>query len=332
MKTAKYTLLASVLSFFPVSAMAGGATCTVVDSVWQAGHSSAQSSLIASVDAMAAAVAAASELTTEQLISAIKVATRQKSASAGREAAFGKSTAQGVAQVYAAQKAAERIKEAHDTYGAQGQAVGSCEVIEEIQSADTALNSIPDRASEIAGSGELYSAPGSTVQPGEAVATALSTDTAEAVSAEAFMDDDTSSTLKVAFMNNVIGLPPVKPSALATPADRMTMMQARRVEAVRSPAIVSLAAVRAAQEDSGHYGAGTDKTALQYLDWLISRYGGGAEYEEWSAALVTKSEVGLLKEQVRLRAVNLMLENVAAASDDRRQAMIAALLSAEVVK
>lgn len=100
MKTAKYTLLASVLSFFPVSAMAGGATCTVVDSVWQAGHSSAQSSLIASVDAMAAAVAAASELTTEQLISAIKVATRQKSASAGREAAFGKSTAQGVAQAH----------------------------------------------------------------------------------------------------------------------------------------------------------------------------------------------------------------------------------------
>lgn len=320
------------LSFLtPVSALAGGAVCAVNDGIWMAGHARAEAGLIGSVDAMAAAVAAQSELTAEQLISAIKVATRQRSASSGRESAYGKSTAQGVAQVYAAQKAAERIREAHETYGPQGQAVGSCDVIEKLQAADVALTGIPDKAGEFASDGAIYSKPGSTVKPGEAVAAALRFDVPEAVSAEAFTSKDTAEPLKTAFMNNVIGLPPTKPSGMNMATDRLTMMEARRAEAVRSPAIVSLAAIRAAQSGGGHFGSGGDMGADEYLDWLVSRYGGGSEYEEWSAALVTKSEVGLLKEQARLRAISLMLENVSSSSDDRRQAMIAAMLAAEVV-
>lgn len=324
---------AAVLALLPAPALAGGVVCSVVDGIWQSGHASAQSNLTGSVNAMATAVSTQSQITAEQLISAIKVATRQKSASSGRGAAYGKSTAQAVAQVYASQTAAERIREAHETYGPQGQAVGSCDFIEKLQGADVAINSIPEKASEIARDGSIYSAPGSTMQPGEAVAIALRYDVPEAVSAEAFTSHETSDALKTAFMNNVIGFPPVKPSGLGSTTDRLAMMQARRAEAVRSPAIVSLAAIRAAQESSGHYGSSSGGlSADEYLDWLISRYGGGSEYEQWSAALVTKSEVGLLKEQVRLRGINLMLENASSSSDDRRQAMIAAMLASEAVK
>ena len=326
--------LAKAVAFIlvPGSAIAGGSVCAVVDPVWQAGHSRAQTALIASVDAMAAAVAAQSQITTEQLISAFKVATRQRSSSGGREAAYGKSTAMAVAQVYAEQTAAERIVEAHRTYGPAGQAVGSCDIIERLQATDIAMNTLSARAAEIARSGALYSAPGSAVRPGEAIAVALRYDVAEAVSAEAFMDPETSGALKDAFMNNVIGLPPVKPLTMGSPADRMTMMLARRVEAIRSPAIVSISAVRAANEEGGGFGHGDGATAMSQLDWLISRYGGGREYEEWSAALVTKSEVGLIKEMARLNAVGLLLENFMSGSNDRREAMIAALLAAEAVQ
>jgi len=321
-----------VAAFLPSAVLAGGATCSVNDGIWQAGHSGAQTSLNTAVNTMAATIATQSQLTNEQLISAVRIATRQRSAASGREAAFGKSAAQGVAQVYASQQAAERIAEAHRTYGPQGQAVGSCDIIERLQQTDVALTTLGSRASEIMSSGALYSAPGSTVEPGEAVAAALRFDTPEAVSAEAFLSPDTPDALKDAFMNNVIGFPPVKPQSITGPGDRMTMMMARRAEAVRSPAIVSLAAVRAAREEGGHFDDASGMSADEALSWLISRYGGGDEYEEWSAALVTKSEVGLAKEIARLRAIALGLENSLSGSNDRREAVIAALLGAEAVR
>jgi hypothetical protein len=316
----------------PGLALAGGATCSVNDGIWQNQHARTQTALTQAVNTMASTVARESQVTTEQLISAVKVATRQRSVSSGRESSYEKSTAQAVAQVYAAQTSAERIREAHETYGPQGQAVGSCEMIQRLQVVDVALNSIPDRASEVVNSGEIYSAPGSTTTPGEAVNLALAHDVPEAVSAESFMSEDTPDELRTAFMNNVIGLPPVKPERMTRAADRITMMVARRMEAVRSPAIVSLGAIQASREEGGHFDSGDGMSTAAAMDWLISRYGGGREYEEWSAALVTKSEVGLVKEIARLRAINLTLLNTRASSSDRRQAVIAALLGAEAVR
>ena len=81
-------------------------------------------------------------------------------------------------------------------------------------------------------------------------------------------------------------------------------------------------------------GGGEDEhlSYMEAMDSLIARYGGGENYEEWSAALVTKSETGLLKEIARLRALSLQLQTFRDESSDRRQAMIGALLAGEAVR
>lgn len=319
----------------------GGLVCTVIDPVWRAGHEGAEQAIKQGVDQMASTVARESATTVEQVVSAIRVATRQRSLSATREAEFQSASAEALAQVYAEQQAAEAIRQAYATYGPAGQAVGGCAAVEEIQKITAALENVDDRAAEIVGSGAIDAAPGSTVSPGAAVSRRLEFDQPKAVSAVAFFEPDTPPEIKDAFMNNVVGIPLAKPqngggsTEDMETAERVAMMGVRRIEAIRSPAIVSLGAVRASNEAAGH--ADTDAGASVYstseaMDRLIAIYGGGEEYERWSASLATKSPVGLLKEISRLRSIQLSIENARQNVGDRRQAILAALLSAEAVQ
>lgn len=320
----------------PGAALAGGGVvCSVAEPVWRAGHSQAETTIIQGVDQMAASVARESQITTEQVISAIRVATRQRALNSTREAEFQRASAKGVAQAFASQRAAEQVRRAHETYGPAGQAVGACEAVAQIQRVGSAFGSVQDRASEILSGGAIFGGPGEARSAGQAAGQVLAQDQPEAVSAEAFLDPETPPELRDAFMNNVIGLPLEKPQGNERVSDRLELVQDRRIEAVRAPARLSLAVIRAASDDGGHFdtdeGAET-LSSMSAADWLISQYGGGREYEEWSAALVTKSHVGLLKEAARLRAIQLMLNNVRQGSADRRQVIISALIGAEAVR
>lgn len=318
------------------SASAGGVACLVTDPVWRAGHDTAQSTISTAVDTMASTFATQSLLTNEALLSAIRVHTRQRSLSGEQTAVARTAHAEAAASVYVEQRTAERIREAHETYGAQGQMVGGCELIAALQLADDAMESRSDRASEVLSGDAIDSVPGSAVAPLEAAARRLANDSPEAVSAVAFFDADTSSADRDAYMNNVIGLPFLRPDGIDGVEDEITFMQTRRWEAMRSPAIVSLAAVRAASEPGGHFD--TDDAAsetlsyLQALDFYIEQFGGGEAYEQWSAALVTKSEVGLMKEIARLRAISLQLSSYRQESQDRQLAVIATLLAGQAVQ
>ena len=317
-------------------AWAGGAVCLVADPIWVAGHTTAQTTLVTAVDTMAATFAQQSLLTHEALISAIRVNTRQRSLNGEREAVATTESAEAAANVYVEQRAAEQIRQAHETYGAQGQMVGGCELIADLQLADDAMTSRMDRVSEVLSAGAIDAAPGQSVPPLEAAARRLAQDTEAAVSAVAFFDPETSSEDRDAYMNNVIGLPFDQPDGIDGMEDEITLMQARRWEAIRSPAIVSLAAVRAAAEAGSHFGHGAeaDETMsyLGALDWYVGQFGGGPDYEQWSASLVTKSEVGLLKEIARLRAINLMLSRYRQEAQDRQLAVTATLLAGVAVE
>lgn len=332
----KWLTGALVAALLPSGALAGGGlVCTVADPVWRAGHSSAETTLRQAVDVMGATISRESQITTEQVISAIRVATRQRSLNSTREAEFHRASAEAVANAYTAQRAAEKIREAHNTYGPAGQAVGACEAVEMIQRIGSAFGSVQGRAAEIASGGAIFGAPGDGRSAGQGAGQVLANDQPEAVSAEAFLDPNTPAALRDAFMNNVIGLPLDKPTGTESVSDRVRLIQDRRVEAVRAPARLSLAVVRAATDAAGH--ADTDEGAdvmssFEAADELIAVYGGGPRYEEWSAALVTKSEVGILKEIARLRSIHLMLNTTRQASADRRQVMIAALIGAEAVR
>lgn len=323
-------------AFAPVSVHAGGVVCAVVDPVWIAGHNAARTAMTTAVNTMAASVAAQSAITNEQLISALRVSTQQRSVNAERETTSRAATSEAVAQVYVEQQMAEQIRQAYETYGPQGQAVGSCEGIAEIASVNEAMTSRTERAQEILASGAIDTMPGSGTTPLQAAGRRLAFDTPEAVSAVAFFDQDTSPAMRDAYMNNLIGLPPSQPLDMDSVDGQLTFMQARRVEAIRSPAMVSLAVVRSSTEQSGHFDmdetGGEFLSFMEAMDFLIGRYGGGDEYEEYQASLVTKSETGIAKELARLEGIILMLQGERDEMSDRRQAMLGALLAGEAVR
>lgn len=315
---------------------AGGAVCLVTDPVWRTGHEAAQSTISEGVDQMARTFADQSLLTHEALISALRVHTRQLSLNGERGAVASTESAEAAANVYVEQRAAEQVREAHETYGPQGQMVGGCALIEDLQLADDAMESRMDRAADVLSGDAIDTMPGQAVPPLEAAARRLARDTDAAVSAAAFFGPDTESADRDAFMNNVIGLPFPLPSGIDGVEDELAFMQARRWEAMRSPAIVSLAAVRAAAEEGSHFGAGAeaDETMsyLGALDWYVGQFGGGPAYEEWAASLVTKSETGLQKELARLRAISLVLSRYRQESQERQLAVIATLLAGTAVQ
>lgn len=331
------TLSAVIMIFtLPMQAVAGGAVCSVVDSIWISGHNSARTAMTRAVNQMAAAVAAQSAITNEQLISALRVSTQQRSINAERETTARAATAEAAAQVYVEQQMAEQVREAYETYGPQGQAVGSCDAIAEIAAVNEAMTSRTERAQEILSSGAIDTVPGSGTTPLEAAARRLAFDSPEAVSAEAFFHPGTSPEMRDAYMNNIIGLPAPMPESMDSVDGHLTFMQARRVEAIRSPALVSLGIVRASTEASGHFDmdeAGGDHLSfMEAMDFLIARYGGGEKYEQYQASLVTKSEAGIAKELARLEGIILMLQDQRDEMSDRRQAMIGALLAGEAVR
>lgn len=331
------TLLVTAVALLPTSSLAGGGfVCTVIDSIWISGHNSARTAMTTAVNQMSATIAAQSAITNEQLISALRVSTQQRSLNAERETTARAATSQAVAQVYVEQQMAEQIREAYQTYGPQGQAVGGCEGVAQIAAVNEALTSRTERAQEILASGAIDAVPGSATTPLQAAARRLAFDEPEAVSAVAFFDPSTSPEMRDAYMNNVIGLPANLPTSMESVDDQLTFLQARRVEAIRSPAIAALAAVRAASEASGHFdmdeAGGTHQSFMGAMDFLISRYGGGEDYEEYQAVLATRSEAGIAKEVARLDGIILMLQEQRSEMSDRRQAMIGALLAGEAVR
>jgi hypothetical protein len=193
-----------------------------------------------------------------------------------------------------------------------------------------------DRATDVLSGDAIDAAPGQAVAPLEAAARRLSQDTPTAVSAVAFFDPETTSADRDAFMNNVIGLPFPLPAGIDGVEDELVFMQARRWEAMRPPAIVSLAAVRAAAEEGSHFGVGADAdetmSYLGALDWYVGQFGGGPGHAAWSASLVTKSEAGLQKEVARLRAINLLLSRYRQEGQDRQLAVSATLLAGTAVQ
>lgn len=336
-KVLKVGAILSVLAV-PNLAVAGGLVCLVADPIWRAGHTSAQTTLNTGVNTMVSTFATNSTLTTQQIVSAIRVLAQQTSSGANTEAVGTQQALKAAAETYVETRTAEELREAHNTYGPPGQAVGSCDFVREMEVMNTALDSIEERASVIVNAGGLDTRPGSTVSVDDALSrrsAVAAADFGSVVSAVVFLDPSTPSGVKDAFMNNVIGIPLEKPTDLDGVEDSIQFMRARQAEALQSPAIVSLASVRAAHEATGHFGGGTisgsvNRSMDETVIWLLDRYGGGDEYEEWSAELVTKSEVGLMKEIARLRAISLALTIERNQSADRQQAVIATLLATEI--
>jgi len=107
------------------------------------------------------------------------------------------------------------------------------------------------------------------------------------------------------------------------------MLKARRVEALRSPALISLSAIRAMSSTDDHQIGTTASSPLARLDALIGQYGGGPQYEAWSAGLAGQSEHGLLIELTRMRSMSLSLRQQLIEQQARTSAVFGTILATQ---
>lgn len=313
-------------------------SCQVVyDFIWRAQHASTQASLIGLVQGLEAGVGASLTTSNNLLVSAVKVFTKQVDTSGRRVATNKVSTNQALATAVMQQKRNLLVAKAQEDYGIDtGQGVSACKTVALMNGVNSALE---DRSSTIAqATAALDVAPGSAKTLAEAVKYRL--DNTANTNAAVFFDTSASDDVKTAVIAQMAGLPPPKPGANVGGAEsELMMLRARRVEALRSPALASLAAVATLSSRESHGGTnwpvgltgayGEDASAMEALDSLVAQYGGGSDYETWSAGLAGQSEHGLLIELTRLRAMTMKLRQMETEQKARLTANFAALLALE---
>ncbi|WP_234055866.1 MULTISPECIES: hypothetical protein [unclassified Xanthobacter] len=309
---------------------ASAATCFVLDPIWKAQHNSVQASLNSQVLAMQSALAASMTTTAQLLTSAMKVQTKQVDLEASRANTAKAQINQALASTINQQDINQRIVKAQQDYGIDtGQGVKVCKTIALMHGVNSALAA--RREIGLGAIAALDVAPGAVATAQEAVATRL--ESLDKVDASLLFDITASAADKAAVVAHMAGLPVDKPATLTTVGQVTQLQRARRVEALRSPALASLSAV-AAVHTRGATGSmaltsSSDTSLSESLDELLKRYGGGADYEAWSAGLTGQSERGLLVELSRLRALALSLRQSDTEQRARLSVLKAALLAVE---
>ena len=79
----------------------------------------------------------------------------------------------------------------------------------------------------------------------------------------------------------------------------------------------------------GHEVGSSAPSPLAQLDALIGQYGGGSQYEAWSAGLAGQSEHGLLIELTRMRSMALALRQQLVEQQARTSAVFGTILATQ---
>ena len=321
----KPILLAAALAALasPVAAQ----SCFVVDPLWIAGHTRATGALEAQVTTLGTTIATQRSLTLEMLLSAMKVQTAQVSTNGEREVNLVSNTQQAVASTLSQVAQRRALIDAREQYSIDtGQGVNACGSIDLMNATNRAMGNVVMTGRE--GYRDLDVAPGKNTPLAQVTRARLAdpTKTDAAVLLDpAASDDDRKSVIQA-----MAGLPMPKPTnAMPGGEADLMMLRARRVEALRSPALVSLSAVRAMSNTEGHEIGSSSLSPLQQLDALIAQYGGGPQYESWSAGLAGQSEHGLLIELTRMRSMALALRQQLVEQQARTSAVIGTLLATQ---
>lgn len=298
--------------------------CGVNDAIWRAGHQAAETALEARVTLMGTDLSAQRAITLEMLLSAAKVNTAQGATNGGREATMVKSSQEALATTLGEQTRREAIVDAQEQYSFEtGQGVNTCSAVNLTATVTQSLSTIGETGRKLYTDVDV--SPGKATSVASATATRLAT--TSLTDAEPLFDPSASDDARKAVIQHLAGLPlPLPDASMPQASADLMLMRARRVEALRSPALVSLDAVRAMSSSSAHETGTTDVGAFVALDQLIAQYGGGDGFEAWSAGLAGQSEHGLLVELARLRSISLTLRQ----TQTEQQARLAALFATMV--
>lgn len=298
------------------------------DETWLGQFATSKAAMIARTLLLGTNVSLARALTAENVISATKVFTKQVSADGSRTQAMVRGTQEANAATLIEQVRAERLVSIKEQYGYDtGQGVKACETVSMLSGVNTALGFTQDGASQ--SMTRLDVRPGAPSPGADAVKVRLDPTTADA---SVLLQPGVSFDKKDKAIQQLAGMPPVKPSPqiAQTSEGAMMMLKARRIEALRSPALVSLEAVRTQSDLSGHAFQPSNQSLVEYLNMIIDQYGGGPNHEAWAAGVAAQSESGLLRELARLRAMSLRLRQFQSEQQARLAAINAAMLALEV--
>lgn len=355
-KWIKLSKTALALGMGLVGAAAQARTCPPqYQNSWVAPQfSNATAVLNASLKSVDASLSAQLQFQSERLNSAVAVLTSQKALAASQISDANRTTAQQVATGLGVMSQTERVKRARFDFGGEfGQGFSPCEVYATrsvIASRDADMDSEVNAKMQV----EVIAAPGRYAPRGEAAAQ-LFTDnqascTQDMVSAglcqsvgatpgasmsvatlfDIADEGDATYAAKVAFINNIVGLPDPPIETVSGVSRDAYMLAKARKDAMLSPAVASLKALQL--EYSGIEGAetGVGVPLAQMFRQEIGRYVGGTqENEAWTRVMAAQNERGVMVELLKIKALDLAMQTRQLRQYERIEASLAALVAVE---
>jgi len=319
---------------------------------------SATTALNQAISAVDAALSAEMEMYSQRMTSAVAVLTKQKAITANQIADASKNAAQTTASALNVLAQTERVKEARFEYGGEfGQGYQPCVVY-------SGRNLIANRESQLGEErrvrmmSEIVAAPGRYVDP-VAARTQLARDHRDnfctpaqvasgmcaqpgamagasltaATLFEPMMEGDPAYRAKVAFVNNVAGLPdaPVPAQAAKSPAATAYALAKAQKDALVSPALASFKEVQLDYTGVNLTEGGSDIPLATRLDREVKRYlGNTEEYTTWSKVMAGQNPRGLMVEMLKVKSLDLLLLEKQYRQYERMEANLATLVAGEL--
>ncbi|MGS0567082.1 hypothetical protein [Xanthomonas oryzae] len=296
-------------------------------------------------------------LNSERLTSAVAVLTKQKAVAANQVADASRNTAQQTATALNVLAQTERVKAARFDFGAEfGQGYAPCRVYaaRRVISEQDAEQGLRRRQAVMQ---EVYAAPGRYADPiaaqhqliadnapfctqdqvdsglcksvGEIPGASLSFSTMFQPSMEGERLNDA----KVAFVNNIAGLPdgPVPKTAASTPAAAAYSLAKSRKDAVISPALTTFKELQLEYSGGEVEHGGTSLPLGVHFRNEVNRYAGNSpEHTDWAKVMSSQNERGALVELLKVKALNLAIQERQYRQYERMEANLAALVAMEV--
>ncbi|HHB1466995.1 TPA: hypothetical protein ACN96V_003645 [Acinetobacter baumannii] len=299
-------------------------------------------------------------LTTERqlLLNAIALKTTQEAMNASSIAHADQEIAKATANAIGAVKQSERLKETAIDFGAAGQGYNPCKVLNERRTiTETQVRDKENRPDLIFK--EISAGTGKYANPVVAQEQTLKLHhdyfcTSEQVSAGLCMSvgemsganlqastlfeyssaNDKYAIAKTSFINNMVGLPdaPLSANAAKTPRGKEYMRQKVENDAVISPAINSLMAIKSEfteNPNGGEFGQPVKPLRQQYREQVDRYLGHGEEYKNWNRTLVAAPERGVLVEILKEGALELAIMGNKHAQNERIESNLASLVALE---
>lgn len=293
-----------------------------------------------------------------RLNSAVAILTKQKALATNQIADANRASAQMTAQAMNVLSQTERVKDATFTFGGEfGQGYSPCVVFStralianrDAEMGEERRNRIMSEV--VAGPGRYadtnqaflalakdhrdnFCTPdqvtsGMCAAPGTLAGASLKVSTLF----EPVMEADPLYKAKIAFVNNVVGLPdaPVPQAAANTPAAASYVLAKAQKDALMSPALASFKEIQLDYTglDTAH--TGSDIPMAARMSREVARYlGNTPEYEAWTKVMVGQNSRGLMVEMLKVKALDLVLLEKQYRQYERMEANLATVVAGEM--